>query len=102
MIGADEGWAPRFSRLVFTEQFTTSMQLDDKTALGDCLNAIGLDGDALLARTSAQEEKQRLRAQTQEAQGLRIFGAPAFVSEDGEMFWGNDRLEQALDWAIKE
>jgi 2-hydroxychromene-2-carboxylate isomerase len=28
-----------------------------------------------------------------------IFGAPSFVTEDGELFWGNDRLEQALEWA---
>ncbi len=101
LIGADEGWAPRFSRLVFTEQFAGAIQLDDKTALGDCLNAIGLDGDALLARIESLDEKRRLRTQTQEAQGLRIFGAPSFVSEDGELFWGDDRLEQALEWATK-
>jgi 2-hydroxychromene-2-carboxylate isomerase len=28
-----------------------------------------------------------------------MFGAPNFVTEDGEWFWGNDRLEQALAWA---
>ena len=31
-----------------------------------------------------------------------IFGAPTFFSEDGEMFWGNDRLEQALAWTAGE
>jgi 2-hydroxychromene-2-carboxylate isomerase len=31
-----------------------------------------------------------------------IFGAPTFFAEDGEMFWGNDRLEQALDWAVTQ
>jgi 2-hydroxychromene-2-carboxylate isomerase len=31
-----------------------------------------------------------------------VFGAPTFFSEDGEMFWGNDRLEQALAWAAGE
>jgi len=32
---------------------------------------------------------------------LEIFGAPNFVTDDGELFWGNDRLEQALAWATK-
>ena len=35
----------------------------------------------------------------EEAQRLGIFGAPSFVSADGELFWGNDRLERALAWA---
>ncbi len=43
--------------------------------------------------------KGALRAQTEEAQRLGIFGAPSFVTADGELFWGNDRLETALMWA---
>jgi 2-hydroxychromene-2-carboxylate isomerase len=30
---------------------------------------------------------------------LGIFGAPTFVTPDGELFWGNDRLENAIAWA---
>ena len=41
----------------------------------------------------------RLRSETEEAQRLGIFGAPSFTTADGELFWGNDRLEQALAWA---
>ena len=43
--------------------------------------------------------KARLRAQTEEAQRLGLFGAPSFTTADGELFWGNDRLEAALRWA---
>jgi len=43
--------------------------------------------------------KERLRAQTAKAQELEIFGAPSFRTADGELFWGNDRLEAALAWA---
>jgi 2-hydroxychromene-2-carboxylate isomerase len=32
---------------------------------------------------------------------LNLFGAPSFVTEDGEIFWGNDRLEAALNWALQ-
>ena len=41
------------------------------------------------------EAKARLRARTEEATALGIFGAPSF-RVDGEIFWGNDRLEAAL------
>ena len=102
ILGEEEGWAGRFTRLIYTEQFAGSLQLDDKIALGECLTAIGLDGDALLVRIENPEVKDRLRDQTQQAQALGIFGAPAFICEDGEMFWGDDRLSQALEWAMRE
>ncbi|HEX9665685.1 MAG TPA: DsbA family protein, partial [Thermodesulfobacteriota bacterium] len=41
--------------------------------------------------------KEYLRKQTEEAIGLGIFGAPSFVVGN-ELFWGNDRLEDAIDW----
>lgn len=51
--------------------------------------------------TEAQSEaiKAGLHAQTQEAQRLGVFGAPSFMTANGELFWGNDRLEAAIEWA---
>jgi 2-hydroxychromene-2-carboxylate isomerase len=49
----------------------------------------------------SRRRSSQLRAQTEEAQRLGIFGAPSFVTADGELFWGNDRLEAALDWATR-
>lgn len=100
LLGAEHGWAPRFSRAVFSAQFGEGMQLADKIALGTCLDSIGLDGEALLARIGEDDVKEALKAQTEQARGLGIFGAPSFVTEEGELFWGDDRLEQALKWAV--
>ena len=44
------------------------------------------------------EIKARLRANTAEAHQIGIFGAPDFVV-DGELFFGQDRLEDAIAWA---
>ena len=51
--------------------------------------------------SSAQstEIKENLRANTEEAMALGIFGAPSFTTPSGELFWGDDRLEQALEWS---
>ena len=44
-------------------------------------------------------EADRLKAEIEYAKSIGIFGAPSFVTEDGEMFWGDDRLDEALAWA---
>ena len=61
----------------------------------------GFPSEVQTALAAAQSDaiKARLRAETEEAQRLGIFGAPTLVTADGELFWGNDRLERALAWA---
>ena len=59
---------------------------------------MGTTSAAAFARAQSDEIKGKLRAETEEAQRLGIFGAPSFIA-GGELFWGNDRLEQALDFA---
>jgi 2-hydroxychromene-2-carboxylate isomerase len=53
----------------------------------------------VLAAAQSDAIKSELRRQTEAAQRVGIFGAPSFVTADGELFWGNDRLERALLWA---
>ena len=43
------------------------------------------------------EVKQALRANTDEALGLGVFGVPTFVA-DGELFWGDDATDMFLDY----
>jgi 2-hydroxychromene-2-carboxylate isomerase len=63
------------------------------------LAALDVDSEPVLAAAQSDAIKTRLRAQTEEAQRLGVFGAPSFTTADGELFWGNDRLEPALRWA---
>ncbi|MDE2375619.1 MAG: DsbA family protein, partial [Hyphomicrobiales bacterium] len=55
----------------------------------------------LLAVAHTDAIKHKLRAETTEAQRFGVFGAPTFITADGELFWGNDRLERALAWASR-
>lgn len=90
---------PAFSRAVYLAEFSEGRDIADRGTIGDLLAKLGHDADAVLAKTGNPAVKDRLRAETEEAGRQGIFGAPNFVTEDGEHFWGNDRFEQALDWA---
>ena len=70
--------------------------------VGEILSGLGLDAPAVLKAAQAEPNKTRLKAIGEEARSRGIFGAPTFFTEDGEMFWGNDRLERALAWANGE
>jgi 2-hydroxychromene-2-carboxylate isomerase len=54
-----------------------------------------------VARADSEEIRRRFEEQTQAARRLGIFGAPTFMVAD-EMFWGDDRLDEALEWAKKQ
>ena len=57
------------------------------------LAGTGLDAGALMARASAQEIKDRLRAATDDALGAGVFGVPTFYDDPAELFWGVDALD---------
>lgn len=90
----------RFTRAVYQLEFGEGRDISDPLAAAEALRRAGLDA-AMVQRAQEDDVKAALRAATEEAQGLGIFGAPSFVTADKELFWGNDRLEAALDWAVK-
>jgi 2-hydroxychromene-2-carboxylate isomerase len=67
--------------------------------IADVLAGLKIDSAPVLATAQLDKIKSQLRAQTEEAERLGVFGAPSFITADGELFWGNDRLERALLWA---
>ena len=99
-LGLEEGWGSDFVRGVYSAHFGEGLPLADETMIAGIVEKLGADGDEAVARAKTdQTVKDALRRATEEAAEIGIFGAPSFTSEDGELFWGNDRLEAALNWA---
>jgi 2-hydroxychromene-2-carboxylate isomerase len=98
LAGGDAGWVPAFVRNVYRANFADDRDIADPAVLDTILRDVGADAPAVLALAETPAVKDHLRANTEEAQRLGLFGAPSFVTRD-ELFWGNDRLENALEWA---
>jgi 2-hydroxychromene-2-carboxylate isomerase len=101
LFGLTQSWGDNFCVAVFAEEFEHGGRIDDTAILAAILSQLGIDASTALVAAQSDGNKLRLRAQTEEAQKLGIFGAPSFTTADGELFWGNDRLEQALAWAAR-
>ena len=98
LVGAREGWVADFTRRVYVANFAEDREISEPAVVAEILADLGLEADAILEQSRAPENKAALRDQVAEAEAHGIFGAPSFTVR-GELFWGNDRLEEAVDFA---
>ena len=98
LIAEPEGWCPEFTKLVYRANFAEDRDISDQAVIESILDSLGKDGAQVIERATTDENKLKLRAQTELAEKKGVFGAPAFFAGD-ELFWGNDRLRDALSWA---
>jgi 2-hydroxychromene-2-carboxylate isomerase len=89
---------PEFVRRVYRANFVEDRDIGQAEVIGPILRSLALP-EALMEEAQTAEAKAKLRAQTERAVALGIFGAPTCVVGD-ELFWGNDRIEAALDWFV--
>lgn len=95
LYGADAPWIGAFCRGVMLRNFAHDQDIATEADVSDVLNALVLPAATILAAAQSDENKSRLREQTDRAKSLGIFGAPTFFVR-GEMYWGNDRLDDAI------
>ena len=95
----DNSARAEFSRAIYRAEFAEGRQIAEPATLADGLRAAGVEPDHALSLAQTPANKERLKAETARAVSLGVPGAPAVTTADGEIFWGNDRLETALDWA---
>ena len=99
LAGLPQGWGEDYSVALFRAEFEAGEPIDAPATSAAILAGLNVDPKAALDAAQSDDTKAALRSQTEAARQLGLFGAPSFRTAGGELFWGNDRLEQALDWA---
>lgn len=87
-----------FTRAVFTEEWGKGHDIADAAVIAAAATAAGLDPDEVAAGAKSDAAKAGLFANTEAAQAAGVFGAPTFVTSDGNRFWGDAQLADALAW----
>jgi 2-hydroxychromene-2-carboxylate isomerase len=95
LVGAEQDWMGEYCRRVMALNFVEDREIDSRDVLAELLTQLGLPAHAIIDDALSDANKLRLRQQTETAANRGVFGAPTFFVGD-EMFWGNDRLDDAL------
>ena len=98
IVAADKPWVGEYCRRIMLLNFASDRDIHSQEAVGDVLINLGLPALQILSEAQSATNKPRLRQQTETAKVKRIFGAPTFLVNN-ELFWGNDRLDDALHFA---
>ncbi|MFM0686312.1 2-hydroxychromene-2-carboxylate isomerase [Paraburkholderia strydomiana] len=97
LLGAEREWIAAYCREIMQQNFVHDRDIGSIEVVSEALTKLGLPAQQIVAEAQSDANKLRLREQTEAAASKGIFGAPTFFVGD-EMFWGNDRLEDALDF----
>jgi len=100
ILGTQQGWVEAYTRATYQRWFEKGEAAGEEPNLSASLKEIGCDPREVLAAAETQRAADELAAATDEAMRLGIFGSPTFAV-GGEVFWGDDRLDDALHWARK-
>ena len=98
LLGLEEGWGRDFVRSAYVRWLQQGQETGAEPNVSESLREAGQDPERVLALASTDRICRQLDSETDEARSLGIFGAPTFAV-DGELFWGDDRLEDALEWS---
>lgn len=99
-LGAEEGWIAPYARATYQRWFEEGMPAGEEPNISASLEEIGQDPTQVLIDAQSERISSALAAATDDAMGVGVFGSPTFVV-GGEVFWGDDRLDDAVAWAKK-
>lgn len=102
LVGAEAGWIAPFSRAVYQANFAEDADIASEDVLRALLARVGADPDAALAAAASAPIKLALKTNVEDAKARGLFGAPSFLTPSGDLYWGNDRLKQAVEATARD
>jgi 2-hydroxychromene-2-carboxylate isomerase len=98
LLGMQEGWGKEYVVATYRRWFQLGQPAGSEPNLSESLREIGQDPERVVAAARSEAIERALAEETELARSIGVFGAPSFVV-DGEVFWGDDRLDDAVSWA---
>ena len=98
VVAEQEGWCPDYVRATYSNWFQGGVPAGNEQNLKRSLQEIGQSYDRVIELARSDDAFELLKQATREATSKGIFGSPSFIVESRELFWGDDRLEDAIEF----
>ena len=100
ILGLKEGWGIDYVRLTYKRWFQEGKEPATEPNISEICKELKLDKEQIISKANAQEIEKKYLVNTDNARKDKVFGSPSFVI-NGEIFWGDDRMEDAITWSKK-
>ena len=100
ILGLKEGWGINYVRTTYKRWFQEGKEPATEPNISEIFSELKLDKEKVIAKANSNELEKEYLANTESARNNKIFGSPSFVVNN-EIFWGDDRMEDAITWSKK-
>ena len=100
IYGLDEGWGVDYIRLTYKKWFQEGKEPAIDPSISEICEKLKIDKDEIILKAKSKEIENKYISNTSDARNNKIFGSPTFIVNN-EIFWGDDRMEDAVKWFKK-
>ena len=101
ILGLKEGWGVDYVRLTYKRWFQEGKEPATEPNISEICNELNIDKGQVISKANAEDVEKEYLANTESARNNKVFGSPSFIV-NGEIFWGDDRMEDAIAWSKKQ
>ena len=100
ILGLEEGWGVDYVRLTYKRWFQEGKEPAVDPNISEICNELKIDKNKVIEKANSDKIEKEYLANTESARKNKIFGSPSFIVGN-EIFWGDDRMEDAITWSKK-
>ena len=100
ILGLEKGWGIDYVRLTYKKWFQEGKEPAIDPGITEVCRELNIDKDETISQANSKEIINNYNLNTNSARDNKIFGSPSFVVKN-EIFWGDDRMEDAVNWSKK-
>ena len=100
ILGLEKGWGVDYVRLTYKKWFQEGKEPVIEPSISEVCDELKLNKDEIINSAKNKGIQNKYELNTDSARNNKIFGSPSFIVKN-EVFWGDDRMEDAIKWANK-
>lgn len=101
VLASREGWCEAYVKTAYRYWMLEGLPAGDEPNLRACCEDLDQAYERILEAAAHEDVETSYRQSTAEAKEAGIFGSPSFVVDGTELFWGDDRLEDAIEYWLE-